>query len=208
MAVIDPDGDTVWDNSVSPYRVLDPRVSYLMVSLLESVINSGTGAGVRARGFRLPAAGKTGTSHDGWFAGFTSNLLAVTWVGYDDDRELNITGAQSALPIWTEFMKRAAGLPVYKTSPPFVPPDGVETAAIDDQTNFVALPNAAATHTEVFIMGTKPLPPAEAEPADIALGVGRGDSPTSDTSLTQNGAQEASGPREMSLPAWLLPLLK
>ena len=110
VAVADAEGRTVWDNPVSAHRVLDSRVSYLMVSLLESVINNGTGAGVRARGFRLPAAGKTGTSHDGWFAGFTSNLLAVVWVGYDDDRDLNITGAHSALPLWTEFMKRTTGL--------------------------------------------------------------------------------------------------
>ena len=72
VAVADTNGRTVWENPVSTRRVLDSRVSYLMVSLLESVINNGTGAGVRARGFRLPAAGKTGTSHDGWFAGFTS----------------------------------------------------------------------------------------------------------------------------------------
>ena len=91
-----------------------------MVSLLESVINNGTGAGVRSRGFRLPAAGKTGTSHDGWFAGFTSNLLAVAWVGYDDDRDLNITGAQSALPLWTEFMKRSSGISLYKAHYPLI----------------------------------------------------------------------------------------
>ena len=108
VAVADAEGHTVWDNPVSARRVLDSRVSYLMVSLLESVINNGTGAAVRTRGFRLPAAGKTGTSHDGWFAGFTSNLLAVVWVGYDDDRDLNLTGAQSALPVWTEFMKRTS----------------------------------------------------------------------------------------------------
>ena len=119
VAVADAEGRTVWDNPVSARRVLDSRVSYLMVSLLESVINNGTGAGVRARGFRLPAAGKTGTSHDGWFAGFTSNLLAVVWVGYDDDRDLNLTGAQSALPVWTEFMKRTSGLALYKASQPF-----------------------------------------------------------------------------------------
>jgi membrane carboxypeptidase/penicillin-binding protein len=141
-----------------------------MVSLLESVINNGTAAGVRARGFRLPAAGKTGTSHDGWFAGFTSNLLAVVWVGYDDDRDLNITGAQSALPIWTEFMKRTTGLSVYKAPQPFSQPDGIETAAIDNLTNLVALADPTLTHSEVFIAGTEPFPPAEEAPAAIAMG--------------------------------------
>ena len=141
-----------------------------MVSLLESVINSGTGAGVRTSGFRLPAAGKTGTSHDGWFAGFTSNLLAVVWVGYDDDRDLDITGAHSALPLWTEFMKRTTGLPVYKTPQPFSQPDGIETAAIDNLTNLVALADPALTHSEVFIAGTEPFPPVQEESTDIALG--------------------------------------
>ena len=169
MAVVDAEGGTVWDNPVSTHRVLDSRVSYLMVSLLESVINNGTGAGVRARGFNLPAAGKTGTSHDGWFAGFTSNLLAVVWVGYDDDRDLNITGAQSALPVWTEFMKRTTGLSVHNATQPFNQPDGIETAAIDNLTNLVALADPVSTHSEVFIVGTEPFAPVPGAPAGIAL---------------------------------------
>ena len=170
VTVADAQGRTVWDNPVSTHRVLDSRVSYLMVSLLESVINRGTGAGARAGGFGLPAAGKTGTSHDGWFAGFTSNLLAVVWVGYDDDRDLHITGAHSALPVWTEFMKRTTGLAVYKTPPPFSQPAGIETAAIDNLTNLVALADPALTHSEVFIAGTEPFPPVQEAPTAIALG--------------------------------------
>ncbi|HEY7338396.1 MAG TPA: hypothetical protein VH639_26150, partial [Bryobacteraceae bacterium] len=69
---------------------------------------------MRARGFQLPAAGKTVTSRDGWFAGFTSELLCVVWVGFDDNRELHLEGAKSALPIWTDFMKRAAKLRPYR----------------------------------------------------------------------------------------------
>ena len=84
----------------------------------------------RSRGFTLPAAGKTGTSHDGWFAGFTSNLLAVAWVGYDDDRELKLTGADSALPIWTEFMKRATPNPATVTPRPFEAPPGIVTVPV------------------------------------------------------------------------------
>ena len=95
--------------------VLDPRVAYLMVSMLEEVMRTGTAAGVRSRGFTVPAAGKTGTSHDGWFAGFTSDLLCIVWVGFDDNRELNIEGAHSALPVWTEFMKRAVALRSIRT---------------------------------------------------------------------------------------------
>jgi penicillin-binding protein 1B len=170
VAVVDAEGLTVWENPVRTRRVLDARVNYLMVSLLESVINNGTGAGVRARGFRQPAAGKTGSSHDGWFAGFTSNLLAVVWVGYDDDRDLKITGGQSALPIWTEFMKRTSGSALDKASRPFKRPDGIVTAEIDNLTNLVAAADPALTHSEVFITGTEPVEPVQEAPAGIALG--------------------------------------
>ena len=102
-------GDVIANYNTDQRQVLDPRIAYVMTNMMESVINNGTGAGARSRGFTLPAAGKTGTSHDGWFAGFTSNLLAIAWVGYDDDRELKLPGADSALPIWTDFMLALSG---------------------------------------------------------------------------------------------------
>jgi penicillin-binding protein 1B len=156
LAVNDSAGRTLWRDSVVTRQVLDPRVSYLMVDLMESVINNGTGAGVRNRGFTLPAAGKTGTSHDGWFAGFTSNLLAIVWVGYDDDRELRLSGAASALPIWTEFMKRAAEVPGYDNPKPFTMPEGV--VAVPMETNSTTS-DARIVRNEVFIAGTEPQAP-------------------------------------------------
>ena len=87
---------------------------------MEEVLRSGTAAGVRARHqLTFPAAGKTGTSHDGWFAGFTSELLCVVWVGFDDNRELDLEGAHSAAPIWGEFMKRALQFRDYSGVKPF-----------------------------------------------------------------------------------------
>jgi penicillin-binding protein 1B len=115
-------------------RVLDPRIAFLMVDMLQEVMRSGTAAGVRARGFRLPAAGKTGTSHDGWFAGFTSELLCVVWVGFDDYTDLGLEGAKSALPIWTEFMSEAARYKQYGDAKPFQPPQGVTQVSVDPQT--------------------------------------------------------------------------
>jgi penicillin-binding protein 1B len=112
---------------------------------------------VRGRGFALPAAGKTGTSHDGWFAGFTSRLLCVVWVGFDDNRELNLEGAHSALPIWTEFMKRAHQYREYRNVTEFTPPDGVVTVEIDPQSGRLATRNCPTVRTEVFITGTQPL---------------------------------------------------
>ena len=98
----------------------------------------GTGYPVRALGFNAPAAGKTGTSRDGWFAGFTSKLICVVWVGFDDNRDFKLEGARSALPIWTEFMKSAHKHREYSHVHGFSAPDGIVTAdkmCIRDSTN-------------------------------------------------------------------------
>ena len=107
-------GDVIANFNTDQRQVLDPRIAYVMTNMMEGVINNGLGyTAVRLRGFTPPAAGKTGSSHDGWFAGYTSNLLCIVWVGYDDYSDLRLSGAQTAAPIWTEFMKKAAALPQY-----------------------------------------------------------------------------------------------
>jgi penicillin-binding protein 1B len=156
LAVNDSSGQLLWRSTEVTRPVLDPRVAYLMVNLMESVINNGTGAGARSRGFTLPAAGKTGTSHDGWFAGFTSNLLAVAWVGYDDDRELKLPGADSALPVWTEFMKLATQYPSYRDAAPFEPPPGIVMVPTESTATLPSGTEAVATRDEYFIEGTVP----------------------------------------------------
>ncbi len=156
LAVNDASGHPLWRSQSVTRQVLDPRVAYLMVNLMESVINNGTGAGARSRGFTLPAAGKTGTSHDGWFAGFTSNLLAIAWVGYDDDRELKLPGADSALPIWTEFMKLATRYPNYRDAKPFDPPAGVVAVSSEVKSTLPNGNEAVSTHTDYFVEGTEP----------------------------------------------------
>ena len=113
-------------------------------------------AGVRARGFRVPAAGKTGTSHDGWFAGFTSQLLCVVWVGFDDDRQLNLEGAKSALPIWTEFMKRALEYRGYRDAKKFPVPSGIARVNLCSESRQLATPGCSATYPEYFVDGSQP----------------------------------------------------
>jgi len=111
---------------------------------------------VRGRGFLAPAAGKTGSSHDGWFAGYTSNLLCVVWVGYDDYSDLHLSGAQTAAPIWAEFMKKAVALPQYSDTKPFTQPSGIVDVQLDKQTNLLATPACPDTYTSAFIAGTEP----------------------------------------------------
>jgi penicillin-binding protein 1B len=88
-------------------RVLSPSVAYVVTETLAEAVNRGTGASVRRMGYLGPAAGKTGSSHDAWFAGYTPNLLAVVWVGFDDYHDLGMVGGAAAAPIWTDFVKRA-----------------------------------------------------------------------------------------------------
>lgn len=155
-SVVSSDGSVVESNSPQTRAVLDPRVAYLVTSLMEGVINQGTGAVVRDMGFTAPAAGKTGTSHDGWFAGYTSNLECVVWVGFDDDRDIDLTGAQTSAPIWAEFMKRAVRLPQYRNTQKFVPPAGLTEAMIDPQSGQLATASCPQTQEEFFVAGTEP----------------------------------------------------
>jgi len=154
--VVDSSGQSLEHNAIRLRPALDPRVAYLVTSMLEDVINHGTGATVRARGFDAPAAGKTGTSRDGWFAGYTSNLLAIVWVGFDDNRDLGLSGGSAPAPIWADFMKRAITLPAYRGVQPFEMPDGVTRVTIDPETLQLATPACPVTREEVYIQGTEP----------------------------------------------------
>jgi len=149
-------GDIIVNFGTEKKQVLDPRIAFLMTNMLEGVVNFGTAYGVRSRGLTAPAAGKTGSSHDGWFAGYTSNLLCVVWVGYDDYSDIRLSGAQTAAPIWAEFMKKAVTLPRYSDVKPFFQPEGVVDVQLDKITNRLATPSCPDTYTIAFVAGTEP----------------------------------------------------
>src|ERR1700694_4096529 len=150
-------GDVIANYNTDQRQVLDPRIAYVMTNMMEGVINNGLGfSAVRGRGFQPPAAGKTGSSHDGWFAGYTSNLLCIVWVGYDDYSDLRLSGAQTAAPIWAEFMKKAVVLPRYSDAKPFPQPEGVVDVQLDKITNRLATPSCPDTYTIAFVAGTEP----------------------------------------------------
>jgi penicillin-binding protein 1B len=144
--------------------VLSPAVAFVMQDLLAEVLRSGTGAGVHQRGFDVAAAGKTGTSRDGWFAGYVSNLICVVWVGYDDNADLDIEGASSALPIWTEFMKRASRRIDFR-QPLGAPPSTVVAVRIDTETGLIAGERCKKVRYEYFVRGTEPKQLCTHEPA-------------------------------------------
>jgi penicillin-binding protein 1B len=163
-SVRDGKGDVIANYSTDQRQVLDPRIAYVMTNMMEGVINNGLGyTAVRLRGFTQPAAGKTGSSHDGWFAGYTSNLLCIVWVGYDDYSDLRLTGAMTAGPIWTEFMKKAAALPQYANMRGFQQPTGVVDVQLDKVTNRLATPSCTDDYVSAFVAGTEPRDTCDAQ---------------------------------------------
>src|SRR4029079_16296552 len=111
--------------------VLAASAAYVVPDTLAAVINTGTATRVRQLGYQGPAAGKTGTSRDAWFAGYTPNLLVVVWVGNDDNKNLGLTGGEAAVPMWTDFVNQALGLRPDLRAESFDKPAGVQTLEID-----------------------------------------------------------------------------
>jgi penicillin-binding protein 1B len=176
--IVDKSHQLVWSSRPETKKILDPRVNYLMVSMMQQVLRTGTGARVWSYGFNLPAAGKTGTSHDAWFAGFTSKLLCVVWVGLDDYQDLKVEGAHAALPVWVEFMLRAHKHRAYRGVTDFPVPDGVVSAQIDAATGLLATSACPKVQTEFYLLGTQPVqfcPLHKGGSTEIA---GWGDNPT------------------------------
>jgi penicillin-binding protein 1B len=137
-SVRNTNGDIVADFAPTAKQVLDPRVSYLTQALMQGVIDRGTAITVRSHGFRAPAAGKTGTDHDAWFAGYTSNLICIVWIGNDDYTDIKQQGATTAAPLWADFMTRASHLPQYSDMHTFTKPSGVTDVRIDKVTDLPA----------------------------------------------------------------------
>jgi penicillin-binding protein 1B len=173
-----PNGDVIQDYAPTSKQVLDPRVAYLTTYMMQAVLQGngsdgckiggrdfcGTGAGVRNMGFLSPAAGKTGTSHDAWFAGFTSNLLCIVWVGNDDYSDIKIEGADAAAPLWAAFMKKAVQLPQYSDVHEFTEPDGVEVVSLDKATNLLSDAACTDSYDAAFLDGTAPTDPCDHPP--------------------------------------------
>lgn len=197
-SVRDAQGQTVAEFHSQSAQVLDPRVAYVITTMMAAVVNSGTAAGVRGMGFTAPAAGKTGTSHDGWFAGYTSNLLCIVWVGYDDYSDLRLEGAHTAAPIWAEFMKHAIQHPEYSDVHGFSQPEGVVDVQIDKVTNRLATASCPDAYTAAFIAGTEPHDTCDntsvSIPGFFSKLLGLGPKPSPPPPVSDNGSsQQASG---------------
>jgi penicillin-binding protein 1B len=122
-------------------RALKPTTSYMITDMLEAVVERGTARAARGALRGVAFAGKTGTSRDGWFAGYTPNLVCVVWVGFDDNEQLGLTGADSALPAWVEFMRAATELRPELGGESFARPAGLTTVEIDPESGMLASPS-------------------------------------------------------------------
>lgn len=138
------------------FDVMHPEVAYIITSILKDVVNHGTAAALRARGFKANVAGKTGTSRDGWFVGYTPSIVCAVYVGFDDGSQLGLTGADSALPIWADFMTAALNMhPEWGGD--WQIPVGIQQIDINPPVGHLASSDGQVKRTELFIKGTIPL---------------------------------------------------
>ncbi len=135
-------------------QVIAPTTAYIVTDMLQDVIREGTARAARGSVPGTAIAGKTGTSRDGWFVGYTPNLVCAVWVGFDDHKQLGLTGAEAALPIWTEFMKNTVYLRPELGGASFAQPDGITIADVDTDTDELAS-QSCPTHQLVAMLTTQ-----------------------------------------------------
>lgn len=148
--------ETLISNDSAKTTILSPTINYLITDVLSDVVNRGTASSIRRLGYRGPAAGKTGTSRDAWFVGYTPKLLVVVWVGYDDNTDLGMTGGQAAVPIWTDFIKRAIELRPDLAANKFAQAAGLETVEVCAETG--ALANSYCPHHQRMLLANYLVP--------------------------------------------------
>ncbi len=158
LKVEDRNGTVLEKNAPRPMEVLSEETASVMTSMLQSVVDHGTGFPARARGFMNPAAGKTGTMDDymdAWFVGYTPSLVCGTWVGFDEKRPIGpaMTGARAALPIWADFMIGATrGQPVED----FPVPAGTASRLVCAESGMLATDACPNVTSEMFAEGSEP----------------------------------------------------
>ena len=142
------------DNGNAKDQVIEPTTAYMITDMLEGVIDHGTARAARGRISGTAVAGKTGTSRDGWFVGYTPNLVCAVWIGFDDNKQLGLTGAESALPTWVDFMRSAIDLRPELGGKSFAQPEGITVAEIDPETDELAT-GKCPMHERVAMLTTQ-----------------------------------------------------
>lgn len=172
---------------ISETEVVKPTTAYMITNMLQSVIDRGTARKARGAVKGSAVAGKTGTSRDGWFVGYTPNLVCVVWIGFDDNQQLGLTGAEAALPAWVEFMNGAINVRPDLGGRNFECPDGIKFVEIDSMTGMlatvscplrelIAVTEEKGPNTDCYLHGNVPVqsnPFAEANESRVMESVAR-----------------------------------
>jgi len=183
--IVDRYGRVLEDNTaVEKEEVLSAQTAYIMASMMQSVVNGGTGMRARWMGFSRPAGGKTGTTDnfcDNWFVGYTPQITAGCWVGFDEKTSLgrNQDGAKNGVPIWTEFMLAAHDtLPIMD----FTEPEGIVHLDVCLESGEIATDRCVQVRAEIFISGTEPMNTCHIHPsAGLYVPTNRRDNLPTDT---------------------------
>lgn len=171
-------------------QVIAPSTAFMITDMLEGVIDHGTARAARGALKQTVMAGKTGTSRDGWFVGYTPNLVCAVWIGFDDNKQLGLTGAEAALPAWVEFMKGAVDLRPELGGRAFDQPDGTTVVEIDPNTDSLAT-GKCPTHERVAILAAQ-APTSECFQHNIYFDV-RNDLPGAETPVITKSEAVRSG---------------
>ena len=153
--VVDENGKTLEQKHLQIERLIPPQKAFMMNFMLQSVVTAGTARSLKNRGIFWPVAGKTGTTNDfkdAWFVGYTPDILALVWVGFDNGDPIFATGASAALPIWAELMN---SIPQYISEAGFKVPPGVEKRSICDVTGLLANQNACPQPVDEYFLAEK-----------------------------------------------------
>lgn len=169
LGLVGPEGRRIDRTDAPLKRAADPAAVAVLDSILEGVVNRGTGASARGRGAQGVFAGKTGTTNDGrdaWFIGFSPRLLVAVWVGFDDNRGLNLSGSTAAVPIYAAFARR---LPSHYFEEPFPEVPGVVRASVDPTTGMLVTEECPTSVNELFVAGTEPVERCTVHPEGGAI---------------------------------------
>ena len=138
-------GEILVNDTPKTKQVIKTTTAYLITDMLSDVIKRGTARRANGSFKNVAIAGKTGTSRDGWFVGYTPNLVCAVWIGFDDNKQLGLTGAEAALPAWVDFMKAALAIRPSLGGANFKRPSGITIVKVDPETGWLAGPNCPSS---------------------------------------------------------------
>lgn len=195
---VDNNGGPLFRAQSSETHVIRPTTAYMITDMLSDVITRGTARRAKGALGNTAIAGKTGTSRDGWFVGYTPNLVCAVWIGFDNNEQLGLTGAEAALPAWTDFMKEAIAVRPSLGGSAFQKPAGIVSVKIDPETGYLAGPDCPYSITVNVASQFAPLGDCYKHSPDY---IESEDLSASDLEETENASAEASTSDDVAVPS-------